>query len=140
MFGWYLFGSEPILGELGNQPLRVYRGPRKDGSGRPPPDAPATKARACPFVKPVREPDAGDPQVRFDERRWETELRPRLRHRHQRESRRQQLLPQPKATAHAADSPPGGRAQRALPSFPSSYRSIFGAHTAAGSPQEVLGI
>jgi len=31
--------------------------------------------------RPGREPDAGDPQVRFDERRWETELRPRLRHR-----------------------------------------------------------
>ena len=32
-------------------------------------------------MKPVREPDAGDPQVRFDERRRETEPRPRLRHR-----------------------------------------------------------
>ena len=36
-----------------------------------------------PLVKPVREPDAGNPQVRFDERRRETEPRPRLRHRHQ---------------------------------------------------------
>jgi hypothetical protein len=52
----------------------------------------------------VREPDAGDPQVRFDERRRERELRPSLRHRHQGESRRQQLIPQPKATAPAADS------------------------------------
>src|SRR5205085_10556660 len=87
-----------------NQPLRVRRSPRKDGSGRPPPEAPATKARACPLVKPVREPDAGDPQVRFDERRWETELRPRLRHRQQGESRRQQQLPRPTDTAPAADS------------------------------------
>jgi len=55
-------------------------------------------------VKPVREPDAGDPQVRFDERRWETELWPRLRHRHQSESRRQQRLPRPTDTAPAADS------------------------------------
>jgi hypothetical protein len=38
---------------------------------RYPPDAPAQKARACPFVKPVREPDARDPHVRFDERRRE---------------------------------------------------------------------
>src|SRR5215218_754629 len=72
--------------------------------GRPPSGAPATKTRACPLVKPVREPDAGDPQVRFDERRWETELRPSLRHRHQGESRRQQLLPRPTATPPAADS------------------------------------
>jgi hypothetical protein len=63
-------------------------------------------SRACPAVKPVREPDAGDPQVRFDERRWETELRPRLRHRHPGESRRQQLLPRPTDTAPAADSTP----------------------------------
>jgi hypothetical protein len=48
-------------------------------------------------VKSVREPDAGNLQVRFDERRWETELRPRLRHRHYGESRRQQLLPRPKS-------------------------------------------
>jgi hypothetical protein len=33
-------------------------------------------------VKPVREPDAGDLHVRFDERRRETEPRSRLRHRH----------------------------------------------------------
>jgi len=33
-------------------------------------------------VKPVREPDAGNPHVRFDERRWETEPRSRLRHRY----------------------------------------------------------
>jgi hypothetical protein len=46
-------------------------------------------------MKPVREPDVGDPQVRFDERRRETELRPRLRHRYQGESRRQKRLPQP---------------------------------------------
>lgn len=49
----------------------VRRDPREDGSGRHPPGAPVTKARACSLVKPVREPDAGDPQVRFDERRWE---------------------------------------------------------------------
>jgi hypothetical protein len=60
--------------------------------------------RACPAVKPVREPDAGDPQVRFDERRWETEPRPRLRHRRSGESRRKQLLPRPTDTAPAADS------------------------------------
>lgn len=45
-----------------------------------------------------------DPQIRFDERQWETELWPRLRHRHQGESRRQQRLPRPTATAPAADS------------------------------------
>jgi hypothetical protein len=61
-------------------------------------------SRACAAVKPVREPDAGDLQVRFDERRWETELRPRLRHRHQGESRRKQRLPRPTDTAPAADS------------------------------------
>jgi len=44
------------------------------------------RPRACPLVKPVREPDARDPQVRFNERRWEAELRPSLRHRHQGES------------------------------------------------------
>ena len=60
--------------------------------------------RACPAMKPVREPDAGDPQVRFDERRRETEPRTRLRHRHQGESRRQQRLPRPTATAPAVDS------------------------------------
>jgi hypothetical protein len=67
--------------------------------------------RACPAVKPVREPDAGDPQVRFDERRWETEPRPRLRHRRSGESRRKQLLPRPTDTAPAADSTlsPGAR-------------------------------
>jgi hypothetical protein len=32
-------------------------------------------------VKPVREPDAGNLQVRFDERQWETEPQSRLRHR-----------------------------------------------------------
>jgi hypothetical protein len=36
--------------------------------------------------------------------RWETELRLRLRHRNHGESRRHQRLPQPKATAPAADS------------------------------------
>jgi hypothetical protein len=46
----------------------------------------------------------GNPQVRFDERRWETELRPRLRHRHQCESRRQHQLPRPKATVPTVDS------------------------------------
>jgi hypothetical protein len=65
-------------------------GPRrsllKSRSNRPPPSVPETKTRACPLVKSVREPDAGDPQVRFDKRRWETELRPRLRHRHQGEA------------------------------------------------------
>jgi hypothetical protein len=30
----------------------------------------------------VREPDAGKPHVRFDERGWETELRSDLRHRY----------------------------------------------------------
>jgi hypothetical protein len=82
----------------------LRRGLWESRGGRPPPGAPATKSRACPLVKPVREPDAGDPQVRFDERRWETELRPRLRHRHYGESCRQQRLPRPTATAPAADS------------------------------------
>jgi len=41
----------------------------------------------------VREPDAGNPQVRFDERGQETEPRSGLRHRHNGESRRQQRLP-----------------------------------------------
>jgi hypothetical protein len=39
-------------------------------------------SRECLAVKPVREPDAGNPQARFDERRCETELWWRLRHRH----------------------------------------------------------
>src|SRR5687768_16773255 len=67
------------------------------------PEAPEEPC-ACPLVKPVREPDAGDPHVRFDERRRETEPGLRLRHRHYGESRRQQLLPRPTATAPAADS------------------------------------
>ena len=46
------------------------------------------RAYACPLVKPVREPVAGDPQVRFDERQWETEPRPRLRRGIKGESRR----------------------------------------------------
>lgn len=57
-----------------------------------------------PSVKPVREPDAGNPQVRFEERRRETERWPRLRHRHPGESRREQRLPRPNATAPAVDS------------------------------------
>ena len=101
---WHLVSVAQQASRQRNRPLRVRRDPREDGSGRHPPGAPATKARACPLVKPVREPDAGNPQVRFDERRWETELRPSLRHRHQGESRRQQLIPQPKATAPAVDS------------------------------------
>ena len=40
----------------------------------------------------VREPDTGNPSVRFDERRLETEPRRGVRHRHC-ESRRQQLPP-----------------------------------------------
>src|SRR5262249_23554753 len=56
-----------------DESLRLCRGLREGGSDRHPPEAPATKSRACPLVKPVREPDAGDPHVRFDERRWETE-------------------------------------------------------------------
>ena len=35
----------------------------------------------CLNVKPVGEPDAGNPHVRFDERGWETEPCPGLRHR-----------------------------------------------------------
>ena len=77
---------------------------RGDGCVGPLPEAPAAEPRACPFVKPLREPDAGDPQVRFDERRRETEPGSRLRHRHYGESRRKQLLPRPTATAPAADS------------------------------------
>src|SRR6059036_1999231 len=70
----------------------------------PPPEAPSTKSRECLLVKSLREPDAVEPQVRFDERRRETEPRPRLRHRHDGESRRQQLLPRPTVTAPAVDS------------------------------------
>jgi hypothetical protein len=55
-------------------------------------------------VKPVREPDAGDPHVRFDERRWETELRPRLRHRHQAKAAGNSDSLDLQATAPAADS------------------------------------
>jgi hypothetical protein len=66
-----------------NRPLRLCRGVRQTGGNRPPPAAPEAKPRACPLVKPVREPDAANPQVRFDERWRETEPRPRLRHRHQ---------------------------------------------------------
>jgi RNA-directed DNA polymerase len=83
-----------------NKSLRIRRGLWGKGSGRSPPDAPATKACACLLVKPVREPDAGDPQVRFDERRWETEPRPRLRHRHQR--RKPPVTATPSTYSHRA--------------------------------------
>ena len=53
-----------------------------------------------PFREAVREPDAGDPQVRFDERRWETELRPRLRHRQSR--RKPQAIATPSTYVHRA--------------------------------------
>src|SRR5947209_18611736 len=77
--------------------------PRRTGRAgpSPPPEAPSMKSRACLLVKCLREPDAVEPHVRFDERRRETEPRPRLRHRHDGESRRQQLLPRPTVTAPA---------------------------------------
>ena len=46
-----------------------------------------------PEVKPVREPDAGKPHVRFDERRRETELWNGLRHRHVAKAAGKRLLP-----------------------------------------------
>ena len=75
--------TSPISGQEGrNRPLRFWGGVRKGGCDRSPPDAPEEEPRACLFVKPVREPEAGDPHVRFDERRRETEPGSRLRHRH----------------------------------------------------------
>jgi hypothetical protein len=95
----------------GNQPLRIPGGVWQGRYPRPPSGAPEKNPR-MPFVKPVREPDAGNPHVRFDERRRETERWPRLRHRRQGESRRKQRLPRPTVTAPAADStdpaPPQG--------------------------------
>ena len=46
-----------------------------------------------PGVKPVGEPDAGKPHVRFDERRGETESRDGLRHRRVPKGAGQRLLP-----------------------------------------------
>jgi len=53
----------------------------RGGSDRPSPETTETESRACPLVKPVREPDAGNLQVRFDERWPETERWSKLRHR-----------------------------------------------------------
>ena len=61
----------------------------------------------------VREPDTGNPSVRFDERRLETEPRRGVRHRHC-ESRRQQLPPF--AYRH--------RASRRLYNFPLNDSSV----------------
>ena len=65
----------------GNRPLQLRRGLWVGGSGQSPPVAPSSKPRACRLVKSVREPDAGEPHVRFDERGRKTEPRPRLGHR-----------------------------------------------------------
>ena len=57
-----------------------------------------------------REPSAGNPHAGFDERGEETWSRWRLRHRHQGESRRQQLLPLTSTSAPLLDftlRPPG---------------------------------
>jgi hypothetical protein len=62
------------------------------------------RARRMPDVKPVREPDAGNPHVRFDERGRETKPTARIEAPVRRESRRQQLLPAPTATAPVLDS------------------------------------
>ena len=61
------FSREYVYAELGV--LRLRR-------GRQMPPA------LCPTMKPVGKPDAGNPHVRFDERRLETELWRELRHRH----------------------------------------------------------
>src|SRR5689334_10754280 len=64
----------------GNRKVRLRGSLWGDGCAGSLSEAPE-EPRACSLVKPVREPDAGDPQVRFDERRWETEPGSRLRHR-----------------------------------------------------------
>jgi hypothetical protein len=51
-----------------------------------------------------REPDAGDPHVRFDERRLETELWEGLRHRHEAKAAGNSDSPFPMATAPVVDS------------------------------------
>jgi hypothetical protein len=55
-----------------------------------------------------REPDAGDPHVRFAERRLETELWEGLRHRHEAKAAGNSDSPFPMATAPVVDST-GGR-------------------------------
>jgi hypothetical protein len=74
--------AEDVAPRSVHQSIRILRDPWQGRSDRHPPEALARESRACSLVKPVREPDAGDPHVRFDERRWETEPWPRLRHRH----------------------------------------------------------
>src|ERR1700726_1713787 len=57
---------------LGDASLLLRRG--LWGSRRAAPRTPTLVARAvCLTMKPVGEPDAGNPHVRFDERGWETE-------------------------------------------------------------------
>ena len=55
-------------------------------------------------MKPVGKPDAGNPHVRFDERRLETELWRELRHRHGRKPPANSTASQPTATAPVVDS------------------------------------
>ena len=55
-------------------------------------------------MKPVGKPDAGNPHVRFDERRLETELWHELRHRHGRKPPANSTASQPTATAPVVDS------------------------------------
>ncbi len=50
--------------------------------GASPPGATGWRATDSQHMNPVREPDAGKPHVRFDERRPETEPWNRLRHQH----------------------------------------------------------
>jgi hypothetical protein len=55
-------------------------------------------------VNPVGKPDAVVPHVRFDERRWETELWYGLRHRRLAKAAGNGYSPYPKATAPIFDS------------------------------------
>jgi len=69
------------------------------------PGCPKTCRRsACLGVKAVRELDAGNLHVQFDERGVETEPWIGLRHRQDGESRRQRQLPNPVAAAPRLDS------------------------------------
>jgi hypothetical protein len=52
----------------------------------------------------IREPDAGNPHVRFDEREWETELSVAIGAPANGESRRQRPTLRPTATAPVLDS------------------------------------
>src|SRR4030095_5151391 len=48
----------------GEEPLHLRRGLWEGGCAEPASEASARKTRACLLVKSVREPDAGNPQVR----------------------------------------------------------------------------